>query len=62
MSRPRLVSRGPVTPGRREFLQVGCLGGLGLSLGSMFRMQAARADAKSFNHFTGTNEQHMLIF
>ena len=62
MSRPRLVSRGPVTPGRREFLQVGCLGGLGLSLGSMFRMQAARADAKSFNHFTGTAQSVIHIW
>jgi len=47
---------------RREFLQVGCLAGLGLSLGSMFRMQAARADAKSFNHFTGTAQSVIHIW
>jgi len=40
--------------GRREFLHVGSLTGLGLSLGGLFRMQAARADAKSFAHFEGT--------
>ena len=39
---------------RREFLHVGCLTGLGLSLGGLFRMQAARADAKAFTHFDGT--------
>ena len=39
--------------GRREFLQVGSLSGLGLSLGGLFRMQAARADAKAFSHFEG---------
>lgn len=41
-------------PSRREFLHVGSLTGLGLSLGGLFRLQAARADAKSFAHFTGT--------
>jgi hypothetical protein len=39
---------------RREFLHVGALTGLGLSLGGLFRMQAARADAKAFAHFEGT--------
>ena len=42
------------TGSRREFLHVGALTGLGLSLGGLFRAQAARADAKSFAHFTGT--------
>jgi hypothetical protein len=39
---------------RRSILQVGCLGGLGLSLGNFFRLQAARADAKAFSHFEGS--------
>ena len=34
-------------PGRREFLRVGVLGGLGLTLGDFFAMQA-RADQKTF--------------
>ena len=39
---------------RRDFLHVGSLTGLGLSLGGLFRMQAARADAKVFPHFGAT--------
>ena len=39
---------------RREFLHVGALTGLGLSLGGLFRLQSARADAKAFTHFEGT--------
>ena len=31
-------------PARREFLYVGWLGGLGLTVGNMFRLQAANAD------------------
>ena len=31
---------------RREFLQVGAVSGLGLSLGGLFRAEAARADTK----------------
>src|SRR5918999_3242868 len=34
-------------PGRREFLRVGVLGGLGLTLGDFFRMQA-HGDQKSY--------------
>ncbi len=47
-----LVCGGPRN--RREFLHVGALTGLGLSLGGFFRAQAARADAKAFAHFDGT--------
>jgi hypothetical protein len=39
---------------RREFLHVGGLTGLGLSLGGFFRMQSDRADTKAFTHFEGT--------
>ncbi|NDC64185.1 MAG: DUF1501 domain-containing protein, partial [Planctomycetia bacterium] len=41
-------------PSRRDFLHVGALSGLGLSLGSFFRLRAARGDTKSFDTFTGT--------
>ncbi len=47
---------------RREFLQVGALSGLGLSLGGLFRMQAARADAKAFAHFEGTAKSVIHIW
>lgn len=48
--------------GRREFLHVGSLTGLGLSLGGLFRMQAAQADAKSFAHFEGTAKSIIHIW
>lgn len=47
---------------RREFLQVGALSGLGLSLGGLFRAEAARADAKSFHTFTGTAKSVIHIW
>ena len=47
---------------RREFLHVGGLTGLGLSLGGFFRMQAARADAKAFTHFEGTAKSVIHIW
>ena len=56
MSRPLGV------PTRREFLHVGSLTGLGLSLGGLFRLQAARADAKSFAHFAGTAKSVIHIW
>ena len=39
--------------GRRDFLHVGALSALGLSLGGYLQSRAARADAKSFAHFEG---------
>jgi len=48
--------------GRREFLHVGSLTGLGLSLGGFLKMQAARADAKSFAHFEGTAKSVIHIW
>ena len=48
--------------GRREFLHVGSLTGLGLSLGGFFRMRAARADAKAFAHFEGTAKSVIHIW
>ena len=49
-------------PSRREFLHVGSLTGLGLSLGGLFRLQAARADLKSFDHFVGTAKSVIHIW
>jgi hypothetical protein len=46
--------------GRREFLQVGAVAGL--SLGSLFRMQAARADAKNYANFEGTAKSVIHIW
>jgi hypothetical protein len=48
--------------GRREFLHVGSLTGLGLSLGGFFRLRAARADAKTFAHFEGTAKSVIHIW
>lgn len=47
---------------RREFLQVGAVSGLGLSLGGLFRAEAARADAKSFQTFAGTAKSVIHIW
>jgi hypothetical protein len=48
--------------GRREFLHVGSLAGLGLSLGGFLKMRAARADAKAFAHFEGTAKSVIHIW
>ncbi|MFM8890111.1 MAG: DUF1501 domain-containing protein [Planctomycetia bacterium] len=39
--------------GRRDFLHVGALSALGLSLGGFLKARAARGDAKEFAHFEG---------
>jgi hypothetical protein len=44
---------GPASTGRRDFLHVGALSALGLSLGGYLRGRSALADAKSFTHFEG---------
>jgi hypothetical protein len=54
-----MARRPPAIASRREFLHVGALhiggcAGAGLSLGSLLRMEAARAEAKQHVHFTGT--------
>ncbi|MGA1617400.1 MAG: hypothetical protein ACO37F_02670 [Pirellulales bacterium] len=49
-------------PGRREFLQVGSLAGLGLSLGSFLKAKSALADAKQFEHFEGTAKSVIHIW
>ena len=48
--------------GRREFLQVGAVSGLGLSLGGLLRMQSARGDTKSFASFEGTAKSVIHIW
>ena len=62
MPRSPAACPGPVARDRREFLKVGCLSGLGLSLGSLFRLQAARADAKSYASFQGTAQSVIHIW
>jgi hypothetical protein len=47
---------------RRGFLQVGALGGLGLSLGDYFRMQQARADIKNYESKEGVAKSVIYIF
>jgi hypothetical protein len=47
---------------RREFLQVGSVSGLGLTLGGLFRAESARADAKSFHTFDGTAKSVIHIW
>jgi hypothetical protein len=47
---------------RREVLQVGAASGLGLTLGGLFRAEAARADAKSFHSFDGTAKSVIHIW
>jgi hypothetical protein len=47
---------------RREFLQVGAVSGLGLTLGGLFRAEAARAEAKSFQTFAGTAKSVIHIW
>ena len=56
------TARHLVLPRRREFLQVGSLAGFGLSLGSLFRLQTARAEAKQFEHFEGTAKSVIHIW
>ncbi|NBP80805.1 DUF1501 domain-containing protein, partial [bacterium] len=49
-------------PGRREFLQVGSLAGLGLSLGTFLKAKSVLADAKQFEHFEGTAKSVIHIW
>jgi hypothetical protein len=49
-------------PGRREFLHVGAIAGLGLSLDSLFRLRAARGETKTFDHFAGTAKSVIHIW
>jgi hypothetical protein len=53
---------GHLLPGRREFLHVGALSGLGLSLGSFLKMRSAVADAKNFSHFEGSAKSVIHIW
>lgn len=47
---------------RRDFLQVGSISGLGLSLGGLFRTEAVRADTKTFQAFSGTAQSVIHIW
>ena len=48
--------------GRRDFLHVGALSALGLSLGEFLKSRAAQADTKSFAHFEGTAKSVIHIW
>lgn len=49
-------------PSRRGFLYVGLLGGLGLTLENLFRLQAARADRKHYESKEGPAKSVIHIF
>jgi hypothetical protein len=47
---------------RREFLQVGSVSGLGLTLGGLLKAESARADTKTFDTFAGTAKSVIHIW
>ena len=47
---------------RRNVLQIGALGGLGLSLMDLFRIQSAQADQKHYESKEGTAKSAIFIF
>ncbi len=49
-------------PSRRDFLQVGMIGGLGLSLGQFLGLKRVRGDAKHFESREGTAKSVIHIF
>ena len=49
-------------PSRRDFMHVGFLGGLGLTLSDFFRLQKAQADLKNFESKEGTAKQVIFIY
>jgi Protein of unknown function (DUF1501) len=48
--------------GRRGFLSVGALGGLGLTLGDMFRLRSAQADLKHYDFIDAKAESVIHIY
>jgi len=48
--------------GRRGFMHVGVLGGLGLTLGDYYRMQEAQADIKNYESKEGPAKSVIFIF
>ena len=47
---------------RRDFLYAGYLGGLGLTMADMFRIEQAQADQKFFESKEGTAKSVICIF
>ncbi|QGJ69377.1 Sulfatase [Planctomycetales bacterium 10988] len=47
---------------RRDFLQVGAIGGLGLTLGNFFQMRQAQADIKDYKSVEGTAKSVISIY
>ena len=52
----------PMTPSRRDFLHVGFLGGLGLTLPQFLRMRQAQADQKFYESKEGTAKGVIFIY
>jgi hypothetical protein len=48
--------------GRRTFLTVGAIGGLGLTLGDLFRMQKAQADLKNYDFIPAKAQSVIHVF
>jgi len=57
-----LSARPIVRPSRRDFLYVGFLGGLGLTMGDFFRMQAAASPAKTPTGKMGAAKSVIFIY
>ncbi len=57
-----MTGRRTAGPSRRTFLQVGVIGGLGLTLDSFLRLKAARADQKTFDSVEGKARSVIQIF
>ena len=51
-----------LNPSRRDFLQVGALGGLGLTLDNYFRIKSAHADQKFYESTEGPAKSVINIF
>ncbi len=49
-------------PSRRDFMHVGFLGGLGITMGDFFRLKKAEADRKNFESKEGTAKQVIFIY
>ena len=49
-------------PSRRDFLYAGYLGGVGLTMADLFRMEQAKADQKFYESKEGTAKSVIFIF
>ncbi len=56
------MNSSPMNPGRRGFLTVGALAGVGLTLTDFFRLQQAQAEQKHYEHFEGKAKSVIHIY